>query len=206
MMMQIWWRLQSGYANDDIARGSPMQDRPFGTRGWCSSDGHIFSGVVEMFVRRTKWQCPFERTNFSKWGFPYFDLSQYFENVWTFISVDKGNLTKIWIEKETLQARYFGTRCCSIFRGVFNEHIGKVKDKHNSNCNTEDKIHEDNSKDVQLSEQERGAPWNQHALKFRLSWGDNFQIRLKIQAICFPLHFWFDCLFYFTNYVRIKNL
>ena len=31
------------------------------------------------------------------------------------------------------------------------------------------KIHEDNSKDVQLSEQERGAPWNQHALKFRLS-------------------------------------
>ena len=35
--------------------------------------------------------------------------------------------------------------------------------------NTEDKTHEDNSKDVQLSEQERGAPWNQHALKFRLS-------------------------------------
>ena len=85
MMMQIWWRLQSGNANDDIARPSPMQDCPFGTRGWCSNDGHILSWVAEMFVRRshfgTKWQCPFGRTNFSKWAFPYFDLSQYFGNV-----------------------------------------------------------------------------------------------------------------------------
>ena len=68
-----------------------------------------------------------------------------------------------------MQARHFGTRGCSIFHGVFNEHIGKVKVKHNNNYNTEDEIHEDNSKDLQLSEQERGAPWNQHALKFRLS-------------------------------------
>ena len=80
------------------------------------------------------------------------------------------------------------TRRWSIFHNVFNEQIGKVKVKHNNNYNTEDKIHEDNSKDVQLSEQERCAPWNQHALKFRLSWGDNLQIRLKFQAICFPLY------------------
>ena len=100
MMMQIWWRLQIGNANDDIARPSPMQDCPFGTKGWCSNDHHILSGVVEMFVRRshfgTKWQCPFGRTNFSKWAFPYFDLSQYFGNVWTFIYiVDKGNRKKM---------------------------------------------------------------------------------------------------------------
>ena len=71
-----------------------MQNCPFGTRGWCSNDGHILSRVVEMFVRRshfgTKWQCPFGRTNFSKWAFPYFNLSQYFGNVWICIYVDKG--------------------------------------------------------------------------------------------------------------------
>ena len=81
------------------------------------------------------WKCLWDGVIlgliFSKLGLPYVYLSQYFGHVWTFIYVDKGNRKKIWIEKETLQAHHFGTRGCSIFHGVFNEHIGKVKVKHN---------------------------------------------------------------------------
>ena len=95
------WRLQSGYANDDIASPSPMQGRPFGTRGrplwwWCKYGEDYKNGYANDDIARRSpivllgqevgaramdtfwvklWKC-LEGPIFPKWGYPYFDCSQ----------------------------------------------------------------------------------------------------------------------------------